>query len=466
MCQSTFTLLISDSTDQRPADLIELSDHSYILSSFFYTSTFGESKQKFLKISSNGQIKNEMILENPDGAAMMSTMLPFNDTNIFCIGDWYTPNDKNKIWVSRIDSGFNMYWSKMYHTDYLRSNSRKALMNSQNQIVSATSGATAGYFSRIFLTNFSLVGDSLKSVIDSSASGPMLFDIIEFPGNGSYLEAVDFYRSFSPGQVISIDSLLNVIYVDSIPHRVYNCITMKKATDSTYYLSGTFDSYGDGSDYAIMLLDQNNDCLKISVIGKNDTMDYSGTFQSLDFVDPNKIFLAGTSNISLSGWFSNQHSWYALSSFDSVLNLRWTKYYGGDAYYVLTNVVATKDGGAILVGTRYDYLTQNNQLDIFLVKVDENGVITNVENQQFNKYHDVIIYPNPGSNYLVIESGQQICGAQFRMISINGKEVIHTSLINRRVKINTQNLSAGTYFWEILLNDRFVESGKWIKLSN
>jgi hypothetical protein len=184
----------------------------------------------------------------------------------------------------------------------------------------------------------------------------------------------------------------------------------------------------------------------------------------MDFIDPNKVFLGATSNLALySGHYGEQNSWYALSNFDSSLNLRWTKYYGGDAYYILESVVATMDGGVIMTGTRYDYPTQSYKCDMYIVKVNENGVLTDDNHLLPPPIHDAIVYPNPGTDHLIIQSGPQVSGAEFRMLSINGMQVFSKNLTERKMIVNTRDFSSGTYVWQIVFNDRVVETGKWIK---
>ena len=52
----------------------------------------------------------------------------------------------------------------------------------------------------------------------------------------------------------------------------------------------------------------------------------------------------------------NYPSEYVLLQTDSLLNIRWEKFYGdGEYYYELMRVFATNDGGCILAGTRYDF---------------------------------------------------------------------------------------------------------------
>jgi hypothetical protein len=291
---------------------------------------------------------------------------------------------------------------------------------------------------------------------------PLIFSIMEFPGVGNYKAAVMGYSIYSPGQILTIDSSLNIIGIQAIPNSVYNCNTMKKINDTSYYLSGNI--HPNQYDYAIMTLNENSDCKKISILGQGDTIDFAGTIRSMDFSDPNKVYVGATSNISLVGGnFGQQNSWYALSSFDSVLNLRWTKYYGGDTYYLLEDVVATSDGGAIMSGTRYNYQAQSNKCDIYLVKVDQDGIVTYADNNQHEVVHDAIVYPNPGTDHMIIESGPQISGAQFQMCSIDGKNVITKTLNERKVTLNTQSLQTGTYVWQIIFNDKAIETGKWVK---
>jgi hypothetical protein len=463
--QSTFTLLISDSSDDRPGDVIELSNHSFILSSGMVNTTTYQAAQRFFKINSEGIITQDSIFENSNGTGTLSALVYINDTNIFCIGEWVNLNEKGQIWIAGIDSGFNMYWNKKYQTNYNYPWNYAAFMNSQGKIIYGTSlynnPPTGRYY--LLLQEFSVTGDSIRSTIDSSVFGPLIFDMMEFPGNCTYRATTWGYGQNSMGQILIIDSTLKIIGIDSIPNSVNNYSTVKKVNDSSYYLSG--NKYINGSyDYAIMLLNEKNDCMKIGILGQNDTIDYVAIQRSIDFSDKNKIFLGGTSNISLvDGAFGQQNSWYALSNFDSTLNLRWTKYYGGDAYYVLQSVVATQDGGAILVGTRYDYQSQSYKCGIYVVKVNENGILTNNDHNPLPLVHDAIVFPNPGSDYLIIESGQQISGAQFIMTTIDGKQVITKTLNERRITLETQSLLSGIYVWQIVLNDRIIETGKWIK---
>lgn len=271
----------------------------------------------------------------------------------------------------------------------------------------------------------------------------------------------------TPGQIIIFDSSFNICQVDSIPNYVGNCCTVKSLNDTAYFLAGNKYYAFSNESYNIALMKMIFPNLEINsaIVGRSaDTMDFAGTFQGMDFINPSNIYIAGTSNISFGGYYAYQPSWYLISRFDSTLNLYWTKYYGGDAYYVLQSVTATSDGGAIVAGTRFDYLNHpENQLDVYVLKIDSTGLYTNVDKEEPVPVYDAIVYPNPGSDYLIVQSGPQVSGAVFRMYDMLGRQVMEERLTSTLLRFNAGSLAAGTYPWQIIFNNKTIENGKWVK---
>ena len=77
--------------------------------------------------------------------------------------------------------------------------------------------------------------------------------------------------------------------------------------------------------------------------------------------------------------------------------------------------------------------------------------------------HDVIIYPNPGSDRLIIESGPQVSGSQFILHNLEGKPILQQFLKNQKTILDTHFLQPGTYIWQVEYQDTIIETGKWIK---
>ena len=269
------------------------------------------------------------------------------------------------------------------------------------------------------------------------------------------------------GQILTIDSLFNLIQIDAIPANMYNCTTLTNDTDTTYFLSGNYDDLNSNErDIAIMRLDENNDKLAITFFGKpGNIIDFGGYEQSMDYNTKSDIYVGGTSNQDISpinNIYSSSKSWFILSSYDSLLNLHWTRFYGGDAYYTLEGVQATSDNGCIMYGNRYDYLTQEMEKDILIIKVDEQGLYTGIGEPQV-KINDAILYPNPGREQLNIQSGPQINGAAFTLYDMQGRPVLEENINATQLRLNTSNLASGTYPWQIVFKNKVIESGKWVK---
>ncbi|HNX90153.1 MAG TPA: T9SS type A sorting domain-containing protein, partial [Paludibacteraceae bacterium] len=73
------------------------------------------------------------------------------------------------------------------------------------------------------------------------------------------------------------------------------------------------------------------------------------------------------------------------------------------------------------------------------------------------------VYPNPGSDYLIVQSGPQVSGAVFRMYNMQGRQVMEERLTSTLLRLNAGSLAAGPHPWQIIFNNNVIENGKWIK---
>ena len=198
-------------------------------------------------------------------------------------------------------------------------------------------------------------------------------------------------------------------------------------------------------------------------IGDADTNECPGLRSRIDFIDTNKIYVGGTHNFCQASEFCPVHCWFSLNQLDTALNVHWQHFYGGDANYTMYGIRATRDKGCLMFGSRYDLQSSTLQRDIYVIKVNQNGLVDGINDKTNPKIHDAIVYPNPGSGFLVVESGPQISGSQFRMTNIEGRQVIAKPIVERKTIIDTQPLSPGTYVWQIFFHNRIIETGKWIR---
>jgi len=129
--------------------------------------------------------------------------------------------------------------------------------------------------------------------------------------------------------------------------------------------------------------------------------------------------------------------------------------------YMLFSVVATKDGGVMLAGTRAEVGAPNYYRDGYIIKLDSTGCFVGLSENSNIQIKDVLVYPNPGKEKLVIRTALKNC--VIHLFDMKGLEVLNKPLTRHITEINTQLLTSGTYVYVVQQNKRIIDKGKWIK---
>ena len=461
--QNSFQMKISTINDDWPSDFVMMPDGGFIMSYISrpdYTSSY---TNHFIRVNKQGEITSQDSISNPNGSCIIYNMLLSSGGNIIGVGQWQDQDGNNELWYTCIDTMLTIHWNKKYVINGNRIFRTHSIINLDGNIISGAhiSPSQSIFDSGLLFIETTSTGDTIRTKYHYPGGFHPIYDFIK---QGDYYKALAIIDDISLSDIVSMDSVFNVISTSPVPYQISNCMTAKPITDTTMYVSGCGIYGAADSDIGIIKISDPNTLIFENHIGKiGDTVDYGGADRSMDFIDKNHIFLAGTSNIDLYyGTYSAMPSWYVLSSLDSMLNVRWVKYYYGDACYVLRSVVATADGGAILTGSRYDYKDPANKLDIYILKVNQDGIYTSVDDPVVVS-HDAIIYPNPGGDYFNIQSGPQIDGAWFVLYDMQGKALIEQNIHSTHLRIDTARLPYGTYPWQIVYKGKVIESGKWVK---
>jgi len=196
-------------------------------------------------------------------------------------------------------------------------------------------------------------------------------------------------------------------------------------------------------------------------LGPDDTVTYPAYNTNLDFLDVRNIYIGGTKNQDWSGIFSYNTSYIIIGKYDSTLNIKWQKSYGGDTYYMVWSIIATTDGGCIIGASTNDYATMGDQRDIYILKVDSNGLITGIHQPPMNTTKKILVYPNPGNDLIYVET--QLKNTVFHLYDLMGNEVCNKDLIPGRNEMQIQGLKSGLYFYRIARDSQVIECGKWLK---
>jgi len=265
--------------------------------------------------------------------------------------------------------------------------------------------------------------------------------------------------------MLYMDTAFNINWSYHFPNNsLRNTTTVKWVSDTTlvYVCEEFILDDSDRGIGALIFSPQDTTIIKSSYIGVPDTASFPAFRESVVTDTSNNIFIGGMKNIEISNPFwSTNKDWFCLSKFDKQMNPIWTKYYGGDAYYNLWTIKETQDGGCLMLGMRYDYLTQGYEHDIYIVRVDGNGLVTSTNDMPPLTVSEAIVYPNPGSTQLTIETALK--DLQFELYNTNGQTVVSQPVNNGTATVNTSALPAGVYLYRFMNKDKMVESGKWVK---
>lgn len=229
-------------------------------------------------------------------------------------------------------------------------------------------------------------------------------------------------------------------------------------TDTTFMLCGGW--YINDTIYAVSKVIDTSLVIYHEEYFKHNTRSnqYVGVFNGLCNAGNDNYYLGGSTHID--SLFIDYPSYVMLNKLDSDLDVQWQRFYGGDAKYILYSMRATSDGGCIMVGRRYDWNSKNQVHDIFVMKVNEEGLITATTDPEFT-VTEAIVYPNPGSDVIHVQSAFQM--EKFQLIDLNGRVILEQNLHGEEATINSSAIKSGVYIYRIIGKNNKIESGKWVK---
>jgi hypothetical protein len=465
--QTTFEKIISDPKNQIAIDVLETSD-GYILLTDIGVFAANDFKTQFFKIDKYGEILYEKVINTHSSIYTVEKTVSLENDYYLCFAIQKIDLDSSAFFtVLMIDKDFNTIWEKKYPTPFYGMDYFNIEKFGEDFFIIGRGRRSNNGITENFAYKVNAEGDMLCSKIYpvSGIVGP--FAIIPYFDQDAFKVFVRGYhqQTNTSGQIMIIDTLLEMIDLKGIPSDVFSYNDAKYIDNSHYLLTGKktmYNSSPQDDQLAIMIMDTSDVMIDIKYFGAPDTLDYPSFFENLSFTDTNNIFYCGTKNMVYTN-FPPVPSWFIVNNLKSNLELNWQKFYGGDAYYQMWTMIATSDGGCLMAGTRYDYLTQNNERDIFIIKVDSNGLVTGVNDEPpLIPVHDAILYPNPAGEQITVDFSQLYTSATLQLMDISGKTIFISQLTSNRQTIDISALPAGTYLYRIFNPKGLEETGKLV----
>jgi hypothetical protein len=475
LSQQTFSVLISTPDDERIFDGTEGKYGNFYFVGKKNTSNFFSESSYFLALNKFGDIiyQQDFIIE--DTVSYFGSVHYMNDSIIIFGGKGpLSSGVSNILRVLILDTNYHVLKDKSYSLSGYNIVDLETLVNRNGNYILTGVINYPDEMPDMLFYEFSSSGDSVNCNVLSFDGGQFEYDLIEKETGGYKVFAYgDFLGApQSWGKIIDIDESFNFLCADSIPYSLFYNHSAKWINNSSYLITGNklIEAENDRVDIGIIKLTKNDSLIIGKHYGKSgDTLNYVGACSNLDFISSEKIYFGGVSNFYPEyQLFQPEDCWLLLNELDTNLNLNWQKYYGGDAAYYLWGLKATNDGGCLLMATRYDADIQDHELDIYILKVDSNGLLTSTGEGPQIPVQQLAIIPNPALDNVSIRY-PNIFGYDDKEIEIynsQGLPVITQSAIQDlpETRLNVSSLPAGLYYVLLKVEGNKVATGKMVKI--
>ena len=274
----------------------------------------------------------------------------------------------------------------------------------------------------------------------------------------------DFTVDTAAGICISASSSESFFYIPA----------MLKVDETTFMLvSKTNHNRGnifmrEPQDIGHIVLDTNFNELNSGVYGKANSRAQEGYKVISRYQDNSSVYFGGTENFDPGSPVTDSTGgYYTLVKTDLNGNHQWTQFYFNATKLLLTKVLATSDGGALIAGI--SALSANDPLsgpDAWIVKVDSNGNyknVTSIAETPFIPQEDFAFFPNPFKEQITFRQFNQSRKLQMQLFDLQGRKVLEKQLWESQVEIDLSGLSRGTYLYRLLDEKGKSASGKIVK---
>ena len=417
-------------------------NQNYLLISTINYNNFENSIGKCTNIDLCGNVINEYSYE--EGGNVCFLNIHFINNKYYIFGSM-SENNQNYLLTIQLNNNLELIQTKKH---LFPENKSIGFLNSI--LDSDSNFVFTGYTNENFNMFFYKINVNCDSLFSKFFNTPfqLAYQIHESNDKSKYSVFLEGYiPSWSFGGILEINKNFDTISfhtIETLSRHVSSSLTIN---DSTFIVS----SVNFHNNYKLYLnsVKYDGSILHSDTFYKTDGMkEFPAFLQGISKNDYN-YFIGSSSNFDYSNPnFSNNYSWFHLIKLDENFNVLWEKWYGGDAYYSLNSVLATSDGGCLMVGTKYPHGIGNQFIQGHFIKVDANG---NVQWTQDIETHDISfnMYPNPTSSFFTIEN-KDFSIEKIELFDLSGKIIsVIDDCENTNIQINLESYPKGIYFAKI-----------------
>ncbi len=181
--------------------------------------------------------------------------------------------------------------------------------------------------------------------------------------------------------------------------------------------------------------------------------------RAMDYQDSSIIYVVSQ---------DNHFSYFTVSKVNSILEPYWIKYCSENdtLTHYLYSMVATKDSGCIVAGTRARIPPVDGKslkYGAWMQKFDSDGNTVSTTELAPNAW-SITVYPNPSSGEFSINIEGKAQNTKLELYDMQGRVVKRfTGLIQGKNRLDMYDIPHGIYVWQLSRAGKILGTGKWVK---
>ena len=426
-------------------------------------------------------VYKERILDDVFNNASFMTALGLGDGNVFVAAfcrDDVISDMSEKIWVAIMNPDLDIIAEQcleIEHPYVSYGESAQALLNDNGEIVFVTkvTDSIPSYNMTEYDFSFYKFDGNCNLLKQSYLLNPSyhsdITDFIAVPNTDCYAMYSNGMSVLGVETVSYIDDELNYLsssMIDDFDNYPDNILPMFVCVDYWYdenhFLISANSSNTNGINFChpiVLKMDTDMNIIKTLDLERIDTTDYVSQYRSMAYVNSDRIYVSTYwQNISYFDVYPNTATVFLIND---KLDILGRKDFDINEYINIVYIQPTYDEGCI-IQTVLEY-DDNTQMVIYKLKAEDFEIVTDViENDDLKER----FYPNPVSSVLNINV-KDVSGvnARITLIDILGRRYMDKEMFldGNTLTLDVSVLTKGTYFYNIMIDERCVLRSKFIK---
>lgn len=468
-CQNTFSVLFQSPLKDAINSIIEDDNGDFIGVGYSMDAAYSSYRGKLWIISPAGDTLSKTF-DFDNFASTFLNIFKISPNDYKIVGTaMSSPDFYEDLLIVNLDSSFNVISFEITDLPGMEHIGCWVMktMKGNHYILSGSSGPNSipAFISDPYFIKLNSNFDTIKTYHTTMSGEQNIRDFI-FSSDSSkiYLFATS-YISLPWGEamdeMVVYDTSFNYYYFKEFQSaKTIGYNNAKWINETKFLMASNYSNFDDNTEQSFCFMDTSMYSYSERHIGAPVIKDYAGVLNTFDFRTTDSIHYIGNKNVIIEIW-PQEYSWIRVGMLNSELQPVYERFYGGDAYYRATLIIRTRDGGSLICAGRYDYLRQNNEFDLYFLKVNNEGLIVNSREIEICPYQPFSIGPNPAVQYLIVKL--VLKSGHMQISNATGQLIFENSIYEGDNQINISALDPGVYFATVISTsgERFTQ--KFIK---